>query len=84
MNDHLLKQTIDSLKQLQLELHDTLDNGKKAKLEKIIQDLEKCQNSKNDDILKEIGNVFGVILRYILLNEGSELLGEILTKFDKD
>ena len=76
-NKNLLKQAIEDLKQLQLELHDTLDSGKKAELEKIIQELEKCQNPKNDDILKVIGEVLIIVFRFILFNEGSELLEEL-------
>lgn len=76
-NKNLLKQAIEDLKQLQLELHDTLDSGKKAELEKIIQELEKCQNPKNDDILKVIGEVLIIVFRFILFNEGPELLEEL-------
>lgn len=76
-NKYLLKQAIEDLKQLQLELHDTLDSGKKAELEKIIQELEKCQNPKNDDILKVIGEVLIIVFRFILFNEGPELLEEL-------
>lgn len=74
-NKNLLKQAIEDLKQLQLELHDTLDSSKKAELEKIIQELEKCQNSKNDDILKVLGGVFAIVFHRILSNEVLELLG---------
>lgn len=84
MKNILLKQTIEELKNLQMEMHDTLDSGKKAKLEKIIQDLERCQNGKNEDILKSLGNAVSIILRFVILNENSEILNEFFEYLNKD
>lgn len=84
MQNNLLKQTVEELKKLQLEMHDTLDSGRKAKVEKIIQDLENCQNVKNEDILRRLGNVIGIILRFVILNEGSEILNQFFEYAHKD
>ena len=36
----LLKNTIDTLKQLKMEMHDVMDSSTQAKLDQVIQDLE--------------------------------------------
>ena len=40
----LLKDSIDTLKQLKMEMHDVMDSSAQAKLEQVIQDLEQHDN----------------------------------------
>ena len=59
----LLKNTIDTLKQLKMEMHDVMDSSTKAKLEQVIQDLE-----RHDDLTKsELLQILGAVLHWLPL-----------------
>ena len=59
----LLKNTIDTLKQLKMEMHDVMDSSTQAKLEQVIQDLE-----RHDDLTKsELLQILGAVLHWLPL-----------------
>lgn len=53
-NHRLLEKSIESLKMIQLEMHDDMDSSKRAELEKIILDLEYFGHKKTPTQLLEI------------------------------
>lgn len=53
-NHRLLKESIESLKMIQLEMHDDMDSSKRAELEKIILKLEKYGHKKSPTQLLEL------------------------------
>ena len=53
-NHHLLKESIESLKLIQSEMHDVMDSSKRAELDKIIADLERCGDKKTRTQLLEL------------------------------
>lgn len=53
-NHHLLEKSIESLKMIRLEMHDVMDSSKRAELDKIILDLEKCGDRKSHIQLLEL------------------------------
>nr|WP_314383123.1 hypothetical protein [uncultured Cardiobacterium sp.] len=63
MKNFLLKNSIDTLKQLKMEMHDVMDSSTKAKLEQVIQDLE-----RHDDLTKsELLQILGAVLHWLPL-----------------
>ena len=56
----LLKNTIDTLKQLKMEMHDDMDSSTQAKLDQIIQDLE--QHHHNALTKSKLLQILGEIL----------------------
>lgn len=74
-NHHLLKESIESLKSIQLEMHDVMDSGKRAELDKIILDLEKYGNNKSPTQLLEI------LGKCIVLIPAVERLLKVLSEF---
>lgn len=57
MKSILLKNSIDALKQLKMEMHDVMDSSTQAKLEQVIQDLEQHDNLTKSELLQILGNV---------------------------
>ena len=74
MNKKLLKESMDALKQLKVEMHDVMDSSKQAELDEIIQRLEKYDEYTSSDLLQ----IFGRVLRWL------PLIGEIIDKFLSD
>jgi hypothetical protein len=63
MKNFLLKNSIDTLKQLKMEMHDVMDSSTQAKLEQVIQDLE-----RHDDLTKsELLQILGAVLHWLPL-----------------
>ena len=63
MKNFLLKNSIDTLKQLKMDMHDVMDSSTKAKLEQVIQDLE-----RHDDLTKsELLQILGAVLHWLPL-----------------
>ena len=63
MKNFLLKNSIDTLKQLKMEMHDGMDSSTQAKLEQVIQDLE-----RHDDLTKsELLQILGAVLHWLPL-----------------
>lgn len=63
MKNFLLKNSIDTLKQLKMEMHDVMDSGTQAKLEQVIQNLE-----RHDDLTKsELLQILGAVLHWLPL-----------------
>ena len=61
MKNFLLKNSIDTLKQLKMEMHDVMDSSTQAKLEQVIQDLE-----RHDDLTKsELLQILGAVLHWL-------------------
>jgi hypothetical protein len=69
----LLKDSIESVKQLRDELHDDIDSSKRKKLDRIIEDLESCEkrNISPNQILDLIGKALALL----------PLLEKVLDKF---
>ena len=59
----LLKNTIDTLKQLKMEMHDDMDSSTQAKLDQIIQDLE--QHHHNVLTKSKLLQILGEILEWL-------------------
>lgn len=57
----LLKNTIDTLKQLKMEMHDGMDSSTQAKLDQVIQDLEQHNDLTKSKLLQILGEIFGVV-----------------------
>ena len=57
MKNFLLKNSIDTLKQLKMEMHDVMDSSTKAKLEQVIQDLERHDDLPQSELLQILGAV---------------------------
>ncbi|MFC3873009.1 hypothetical protein [Neisseria musculi] len=53
----LLKNTIDTLKQLKMEMHDDMDSSTQAKLDQVIQDLEQHDDLTKSKLLQILGEV---------------------------
>lgn len=53
----LLKNTIDTLKQLKMEMHDDMDSSTQAKLDQVIQDLEQHDDLTKSKLLQILGAV---------------------------
>ena len=53
----LLKNTIDTLKQLKMEMHDDMDSSTQAKLDQVIQDLEQHDDLTKSKLLQIVGEV---------------------------
>jgi len=53
-NHRLLKRSIESLKMIQLEMHDDMDSSKRAELEQIILNLEQCGHNKSPTQLLDL------------------------------
>ena len=63
MKNFLLKNSIDTLKQLKMEMHDVMDSSTQAKLVQVIQDLE-----RHDDLTKsELLQILGAVLHWLPL-----------------
>lgn len=62
----LLKNTIDTLKQLKMEMHDGMDSSTQAKLDQVIQDLEQ----HNDLTKSKLLQILGEILEWLLVIRG--------------
>ncbi|MCU7976266.1 hypothetical protein L5M43_13550 [Shewanella sp. SW36] len=57
-NQQLLKSSIESLKLIQIELHDDIDSSKRLELEKVIKELESCETEPSPrQLLTKIGKV---------------------------
>ncbi|WP_100913766.1 hypothetical protein [Pseudoalteromonas spongiae] len=55
-NHNLLKDSVELLKKIRLELHDDIDSSKRSKLDKAIEELENNRAKlTNSDILGVIG-----------------------------
>lgn len=52
MKNFLLKNSIDTLKQLKMEMHDVMDSSTQAKLEQVIQDLERHDDLTKSELLQ--------------------------------
>jgi hypothetical protein len=75
MNHDLLKKSIESLKLIQLEMHDDMDSSKRAELDKIISDLEKCGDKISPaQILELLG-------KCVVLIPAVERLLKVLSEF---
>lgn len=66
-NRSLLKNSIETLKGLRVELHDKIDSGIRKKLNQIIQDLESCDEHRISP--QQILDLFGKGLALIPLIE---------------
>ena len=53
----LLKNTIDTLKQLKMEMHDVMDSSTQAKLDQVIQDLEQYNDLTKSKLLQILGEI---------------------------
>ena len=53
----LLKNTIDTLKQLKMEMHDVMDSSTQAKLAQVIQDLEQHNDLTKSKLLQILGEI---------------------------
>ncbi|WP_028301447.1 hypothetical protein [Oceanospirillum beijerinckii] len=53
-NRHLLEKSIESLKMIQLEMHDVMDSSKRDELDKIILDLEQYGDQKTSSQLLDL------------------------------
>lgn len=53
----LLENSIETLKLLQKEMHDSLDSSKQAELEKVIQNLEQCHDISKSELRQILGEV---------------------------
>lgn len=53
----LLKNSIETLKLFQKEMHDSLDSSKQAELEKVIQNLEQCHDISKSELRQILGEV---------------------------
>ncbi len=54
----LLKDSIDLLKCIQIELHDDIDSSKRSELDRIIKELESCEEELTpDQLLYVLGKV---------------------------
>lgn len=53
----LLKNAIDTLKQLKMEMHDDMDSSTQAKLDQVIQDLEQHDDLTKSKLLQILGEV---------------------------
>lgn len=53
----LLKNTIDTLKQLKMEMHDVMDSSTQAKLGQVIQDLEQHNDLTKSKLLQILGEI---------------------------
>lgn len=53
----LLKNTIDTLKQLKMEMHDDMDSSTQAKLDQVIQDLEQHNDLTKSKLLQILGEI---------------------------
>jgi hypothetical protein len=62
-NLQLLKISIESIKALQLEIHDDIDDSKRKKLDQIVKDLEHCedQNISANRILELLGKAIDIL-----------------------
>lgn len=61
-NLQLLKSSIESLKLIQMELHDDIDSSKRLELEKVIRELESCTSEPSPrQLLTKIGKVIAWI-----------------------
>lgn len=69
----LLKDSIESIKQLRDELHDDIDSSKRKKLDQIIKDLESCEKRQisPNQILDLLGKALALL----------PLLERVLDKF---
>ena len=57
-NQQLLKSSIESLKLIQIELHDDIDSSKRLELEKVIKELESCETEPSPhQLLTKMGKV---------------------------
>ena len=72
---HLLEKSIDSLKAIRSEMHDVMDSSKRAELNKIISELEKCGDKKSSTQILEL---FG---KCLALLPAVEKLLKILSEF---
>ena len=53
----LLKNTIDTLKQLKMEMHDVMDSSTQAKLDQVIKDLEQHNDLTKSKLLQILGEI---------------------------
>lgn len=53
----LLKNTIDTLKQLKMEMHDVMDSSTQVKLDQVIQDLEQHNDLTKSKLLQILGEI---------------------------
>ena len=53
----LLKNTIYTLKQLKMEMHDDMDSSTQAKLDQVIQDLEQHNDLTKSKLLQILGEI---------------------------
>jgi len=74
-NHRLLKRSIESLKMIQLEMHDDMDSSKRAELEQIILNLEQCGHSKSPTQLLEL------LGKWIAIFPAVERLLKLLSEF---
>lgn len=55
----LLKNTIDTLKQLKMEMHDDMDSSAQVKLDQVIRDLEQRNDLTKSKLLQILGEILG-------------------------
>jgi hypothetical protein len=61
-NRRLLEKSIESLKMIQLEMHDDMDSSKRAELEQIIKNLENYGHKKSPtELLELLGKCVAII-----------------------
>lgn len=61
-NPSLLKNSIESLKMIRSEMHDVMDSGKRAELDKVIADLEKHGKEKTPrQLLEALGKCLALV-----------------------
>lgn len=61
-NRRLLEKSIESLKMIQLEMHDDMDSSKRAELEQIIKNLENYGRKKSPtELLELLGKCVAII-----------------------
>lgn len=53
----LLKNTIDTLKQLKMEMHDDMDSSTQVKLDQVIRDLEQRNDLTKSKLLQILGEI---------------------------
>ncbi len=58
----LLKDSIELLKSIQIELHDDIDSSKRSELSRIIKELESCEEKLTpNQLLHKLGKVIAFI-----------------------
>ena len=64
-NQQLLKSSIESLKQIQLEMHDGMDSSKQIELVRVIQQLEYCSKNESSVSPTYLLEVIGKVIAWV-------------------